>query len=236
MAGQRPALSGPLVCSDIANDGQVDSREDIILALSNEAQKVAEEFPGVRKDCFDKGHDLCDPFICLGLKTPANFGRWTQVVSYQPDEAHSKTDNDSDNSAGLVLVARKKPVFSPIDYRPTYTSVIRYKHFGTVLKSSSPSVANLLQSILQMLDPAVPLLHSRLSTYHLPPLLRLCCHLRLCQLLLQLLRLCHHFSHLLRLCHRCLPIWRQCSRLCPCRPFRRLRHLPLRLIPLYLLL
>lgn len=85
-AGQRPAL----VCSDIANIGQVDSREEIKAMLLQEAIKVAKPCRNVREDCYRKGHDLHKPFLCLGLETPANFGRWTQVVSYQPDEARQR--------------------------------------------------------------------------------------------------------------------------------------------------
>ena len=60
----------------------------------------------------------------------------------------------------------------------------RYKHFGTVWTSSNPTVANLSQFILQILNPAFPLL------YHLFPYLlsRLCRRLQLSRLLLRLLQ------------------------------------------------
>ena len=97
--GGHPTLSGPLVSSDIANNGQLDTISAIKDALLQEAERVAGECPGEREDCSGENHRLCRPFVCLGLSTPANFGRWTQVVSYQPDKAHSETDNDFDNSA-----------------------------------------------------------------------------------------------------------------------------------------
>jgi hypothetical protein len=99
MAGQHSALSGPRVCLDIANNGQVDSKEGIKAALLQEAKRVAGPCPKVRGDCCSKCHDICKPFVGRGLTNPADFGRWTQIVSYQPDEAHSETDNDFDNSA-----------------------------------------------------------------------------------------------------------------------------------------
>ncbi|KAF8337766.1 hypothetical protein F5887DRAFT_1076950 [Amanita rubescens] len=73
--GQRPALLGTLV----ANNGQSESRDDIIAALSQEAMRVAGACPNRREDCASNGHSLLDPFLCLGLTTPANFGRWTQL-------------------------------------------------------------------------------------------------------------------------------------------------------------
>ena len=74
MAGQRHGVSGPLVCSDIANNGQVELRQGIKAALLLEAERVAGAYPKGREDCSSKGHKLCKPFICLGLKNPADFG------------------------------------------------------------------------------------------------------------------------------------------------------------------
>ena len=92
-------LSGPRACSDITNNGQVDSQEGLKAALLQEAKRVAGACPGVREDCSTDSHNLLMPFVCTGRTTPANFGRWAQIVSYQPDKAHSETDNDFDNSA-----------------------------------------------------------------------------------------------------------------------------------------
>ena len=172
-AGQHPAL----ICSDIANNRQVDSREGIKAMLLQEARRVAGACPKLQEDCYRKGHNLCKPFLCQGLSTPADFGRWAQVVSYQPDEAHPNTDNDFGNSARHVVTTTELS-FLLMNYHPTYTSMRKCKHFRNILKSSSLKVTDLSWSTLQTLDPVCPLLHFHHFSYLLPHLLQFCRCLR----------------------------------------------------------
>ena len=66
---------------DLANMSKVQARSRNAERLLDAAIRVAGERPNQASICNIPGHQLSKPFLSVGQKNVANFGRWYQVVN-----------------------------------------------------------------------------------------------------------------------------------------------------------